>query len=40
MKKPAVNKPNKLTAKTIKNARKGIGLGRPITNIDEFIKSL
>jgi len=32
--------PNALTAKTIKNAEQGIGLGEPITNISDFIKSL
>jgi len=32
--------PNALTAKKIKNAEQGIGLGEPITNISDFIKSL
>ena len=32
--------PNALTAETIDNARKGIGLGEPIKNIGDFVKSL
>jgi hypothetical protein len=32
--------PNKLTAETIENAHKGIGLGKPITDIDDFVRSL
>jgi len=31
---------NALTAKTIEDAHKGIGLGKPIKNVDNFIKSL
>ena len=34
------NTPNTLTAKTIEDAHKGIGLGGPITDIDDFIKSI
>jgi hypothetical protein len=32
--------PNALTAKTIEKAHKGIGLGKPIKNINDFVKSL
>jgi len=32
--------PNALTVKTIENAHKGIGLGKPIKNINDFVKSL
>jgi hypothetical protein len=32
--------PNGLTIKTIKNARNGVGLNKPIENINDFIKSL
>jgi len=32
--------PNKVTAKTIEDAHKGIGLGKPINNIDDFVRSL
>lgn len=32
--------PNSLTAKTIENARKGIGLGKPIEDISDFINSI
>ncbi|MEO8886736.1 MAG: hypothetical protein ABI367_11780 [Mucilaginibacter sp.] len=32
--------PNKLTAKTIDNAHKSIGLNEPIKDIKSFIKSL
>ena len=32
--------PNALTAKTIEDARKGIGVGKPITNIKDYINSL
>ena len=32
--------PNALTAKTIDDAHKGIGLNGPITDIDDFMKSL
>jgi len=32
--------PNALTIKTIEDAHKGIGLGEPIKNISDFIKSL
>jgi len=31
---------NALTASTIEDAHKGIGLGKPITNINDFVKSL
>jgi hypothetical protein len=34
------NVPNALTAETIEKAHKGIGLGKPIKNIDDFVKSL
>jgi len=34
------NAPNKLTAKTIEDAHKGIGLSEPVENIRDFIKSL
>ncbi len=40
METAAIKVPDKLTAETIKKAHKGIGLGKPIKNIDEFIKSL
>jgi hypothetical protein len=36
----ATSIPNKLTAKTIEDARNGIGLGKPIKNIKDFIESL
>jgi hypothetical protein len=32
--------PNALTAKTIEDARKGIGVGKPITNIKDYLNSL
>ncbi len=32
--------PNALTLETIEKAHKGIGLGEPIKNIDDFVKSL
>jgi hypothetical protein len=32
--------PNALTAKTIEDARKGIGVGKPITNIKDYVNSL
>jgi hypothetical protein len=32
--------PNALTAETIEKAHKGIGLGKPIKNINDFVKSL
>lgn len=32
--------PNALTAKTIDDARKGIGVGKPITNIKDYLNSL
>ncbi len=32
--------PNKLTRKTIEDARKGKGLGEPIADIDEFMDSI
>ena len=32
--------PNALTAKTIEDARNGIGVGKPITNIKEYLDSL
>jgi hypothetical protein len=32
--------PNALTAKTIENAHKGIGLSKPIKDINDFIKSI
>lgn len=32
--------PNALTRKTIDDARKGIGVGEPITDINSFLKSL
>ena len=32
--------PNALTAKTIEHAHNGIGMSDPITNIDEYVKSL
>lgn len=34
------NIPNALTAKTIEDAHKGIGLSKPIKNINDFIESL
>lgn len=34
------NVPNALTAKTIEDAHNGIGIGDPILNIDDFVKSL
>jgi hypothetical protein len=34
------NMPNSLTKKTIDDAHKGIGLGEPIVDIKDFIKSL
>jgi hypothetical protein len=34
------NIPNALTIKTIDDAHNGIGLEKPITNIDDFLKSL
>jgi len=34
------NIPNALTAETIEKAHKGIGLGEPIKNINDFVKSL
>ena len=36
----AIEIPNALTAKTIENAHKGIGLDKPIKDIDVFMKSL
>ena len=42
-KKASVKKgktPNALTAETIKNAHKRIGLGEPIKNISDFVSSL
>jgi len=33
-------KTSTLTIKTIENARKGIGLDKPIKNISNFVKSL
>lgn len=38
--KAATKTPNTLTAKTIKNAHKGIGLEPPIDSIDSFVKGL
>jgi hypothetical protein len=38
--KGSANSPNALTASTIEDAHKGIGLGKPITNINDFVKSL
>lgn len=32
--------PNSLTIKTIEDAHKGIGLGKPIKNITDYIQSL
>jgi hypothetical protein len=32
--------PNALTAKTIDDAHKGIGIEGPITNIEDFVRSL
>jgi hypothetical protein len=32
--------PNSLTLKTMEKANKGIGLGKPIKNIERFVKSL
>lgn len=32
--------PNALTRKTIEDARKGIGVGEPITDINAFLNSL
>jgi hypothetical protein len=32
--------PNSVTKKTIENAHKGIGLGKPINDIKGFIKSI
>jgi hypothetical protein len=32
--------PNALTVKTIEDAHKGVGLGKPITDIDDFVKSV
>ena len=32
--------PNALTIETIENAHKGIGLDKPIKNINDFIKSI
>lgn len=32
--------PNALTKETIENAHKGIGLGKPIKDINDFVKSL
>jgi predicted subunit of tRNA(5-methylaminomethyl-2-thiouridylate) methyltransferase len=34
------DKPNALTAKTIENAHKGIGLDKPIKNVSDFINGL
>jgi hypothetical protein len=34
------NVPNALTAKTIADARNGVGLEGPIKNIDDFLKSI
>jgi len=34
------NVPNALTAKVIEDAHKGIGLGKPIKDIDKFTKSI
>jgi len=38
--KPKPHVPNALTAKTIEDARKGIGVGKPITNIKDYLNSL
>jgi hypothetical protein len=35
-----INVPNALTAKTIEEAHKGIGLSEPIKNVSDFVKSL
>jgi len=35
-----VKEPNAVTRKTIDDARKGIGVGEPITDIDKYIDSL
>jgi hypothetical protein len=32
--------PNALTAITIENAHKGVGLGKPIKNVKDFVKFL
>ncbi|QKJ30883.1 hypothetical protein HQ865_14370 [Mucilaginibacter mali] len=37
---PTSSIPNDVTAKTIDNAHKGIGLDKPINNINDFINSL
>jgi len=36
----STNSPNALTKKTIEDAHRGIGLGEPIIDIKDFIKSL
>lgn len=38
--KSKAKEPNALTRKTIEDARKGIGVGEPITDIDKYIDSL
>ena len=40
IKKPKSKPPNTLTVKTIEDAHKGIGLGKPIEDISGFVNSL